>query len=316
MEHPSVVRTPVRDATLHSARRRLRRSNTPTRASAASRAGTPGRPSFRDVTVTTGLFRVSEKLPAPSRSSRRRWYGAGSLGPPASGVRDDEVALVGDLPAPQPRVGQVAHLDPARTTPPRSRRSAAAVSPAPVDQSPSTSTSRPPGRSAATQRPHRQRRVGQRPQHVPAEHDVDGCRCQPGVGGVPVAHGHEVAHPARRGRELGAARGSPWRARSRARRRRTRARRAAPRGCPCRSRGRRRRPARGGSTPSSRSRQAARTSGSSSPWSGASSNAGASASQSATGSTLTPRRAGRARRRGCRRWRRRPARRRSPRGPR
>ena len=49
---------------------------------------------------------------------------------------------------------------------------------------------------------HRQRRVGQRPQHVPAEHDVDGCRCQPGVGGVPVAHRHQVAHPARRVREL------------------------------------------------------------------------------------------------------------------
>ena len=56
----------------------------------------------------------------------------------------------------------------------RTRRShSAAVSPAPVDQRPSTSTSVPGFLRSATQRSEGYRRIGQRPQDVPTEHDVE-----------------------------------------------------------------------------------------------------------------------------------------------
>ena len=188
----------------------------------------------------TRLFCHGGEVSPPSRKFRAVTVTARNspgLGRYRSGVRHHQVALVGDLAAPQRRSGRWRTSTRAARLP-HDLGAAAAVSPAPVDQSPSTSTSRPPGRSAATHRPHHGDRVGQRPQHVPAEHDVDGCRGQPGVGRVTLAHGHQLAHGRGRRHPPSPWRAAPWRARSRARRRRTPARRAAAPGCRCRSRGR------------------------------------------------------------------------------
>ncbi len=66
-------------------------------------------------------------------------------------VDDHEVALVGDLAAPEDRLGQPPQLGlAARAAHQRDRL--LRVRPAPVDQLPSTSTSRPPGASSPTQR--------------------------------------------------------------------------------------------------------------------------------------------------------------------
>ena len=152
-----------------------------------------------------------------------------------------------------------------------------AVSPAPVDQWPSTRTRRPPGCRRATHRGQRGRRLGHRPQDVAGQHDVVGAGRERRRAGVAL-------HEGRRRRRPGE--WPPWPAP------------AAP------SRGETSTPATAyPSSASSRlsvpvpeprsatvaggvegrraaaSRQAARTPGSRSPWSAASSNVAASWSQ-------------------------------------
>ncbi len=147
---------------------------------------------------------------------------------------DHHVALVGDRAAPVRRV--VEHARPSAPGPAsaRSAEVSSAVRPAPVDQLPSTRTSRPSGTSRSTQRASASAGDRQRPQHVTAQHDV-------------VRRGRErrVAQR-RRPRSWCPGRTRPWRprgaaspGRGRRRRRRCPPRRAAATACRCRSRGRR-----------------------------------------------------------------------------